>query len=82
VQRLGIRYVRALETHSHIDWIELYVGVFATLREYLDRGRPANPSALERLLLLVNDDLGSALFSPEARDELAACCEKTFAGAS
>jgi hypothetical protein len=71
VQPLAIRYVRALETNSHLDWIELYVGVFATLRRSLNYTRSADPSALERILQLINDDLGSELFSPEARAELA-----------
>lgn len=70
VQRLGIRYARALETCSHIDWIELYVGLFATLRRNLNTTRKANCEALERLLLLINDDLGSQLFAEESRKEL------------
>jgi hypothetical protein len=81
VERLTTRYVRALETNSHIDWIELYVGVFATLRRSLDYTRSADPSALERVLQLINDDLGSELFSPEARAELASASRTNFADA-
>ncbi len=71
IQPLGMRYVRALETNSHIDWIELYVGIFATLRHSLHQTRAADGDALQRLLLLVNDDLGAQLFSEDARNELA-----------
>lgn len=71
VATLAIRYARALETNSHIDWIELYVGIFATLRRSLHHTHPAKGPALERILLLINDDLGSELFSEDARQELA-----------
>jgi hypothetical protein len=68
---LGNRYARALETRSHIDWIELYVGIFATLRRGVHQTRAADAAALERMLLLINDDLGMQLFEEEARRELA-----------
>lgn len=69
---LADRYARAMETGSHADWIELYVGIFATLRRALDNGGPRSRPALERMLLLLNDDLGAQLFDREAREELAA----------
>jgi hypothetical protein len=81
VQLLAIRYARALESGSHIDWIELYVGIFATLRHSTNRTRTAGASSLARMLLLINDDLGSALFSREARDELARASDANFASA-
>jgi hypothetical protein len=68
---LADRYARALETGSHADWIELYVGIFATVRRSLDNGAPRSRPAFERVLLLLNDDLGSELFDKEARVELA-----------
>ena len=68
---LADRYARALETGSHADWIELYVGIFATVRRCLDNGGPPSRPALERVLLLINDDLGTQLFDDEARAELA-----------
>lgn|GEM_PF-3230928 len=71
VRALGNRYARALETRSHIDWIELYVGIFATLRASVHRTRAAREAALDRILLLINDDLGSELFAEEARARLA-----------
>jgi hypothetical protein len=71
VHPLGDRYARALETRSHIDWIELYICIFATLRRSMHRTRMASAQALNRVLLLINDDLGSQLFEEEARRELA-----------
>lgn len=71
VHALGNRYARALETASHVDWIELYVGVFATIKRSAHCLREANESALRRILLMLNDDLGSDLFEEEARAELA-----------
>lgn len=68
---LADRYSRALETGSHADWIELYVGIFATVRRCLDNGSPPSRPALERVLLLLNDDLGTQLFDDDARAELA-----------
>jgi hypothetical protein len=68
---LADRYARALETGSHADWIELYVGIFATVRRSLDNGAPPSRAALERVLLLINDDLGTQLFDVDARKELA-----------
>lgn len=68
---LGNRYARALETRSLVDWIELYVGIFATLRRGVHLTHTANEDALTRVLLLLNDDLGSELFEEEARAELA-----------
>lgn len=71
VRTLGNCYARALETQSHIEWIELYVGIFATLRRSMHRTRSADAEALERMLLLLNDDLGSQLFEEDARTALA-----------
>jgi hypothetical protein len=71
VHALGNRYARAMETRSHVDWIELYVGIFATLRRNVNQTRSADADALERMLLIVNDDLGSQLFEEDARAELA-----------
>lgn len=56
------RYARALETRSHVDWIELYIGIYMTLRRDVNRTRTADPAALERMRMLLNDDLGSQLF--------------------
>jgi hypothetical protein len=72
VRMLLSRYRRALGSGSHFDWIELYVGMFATLLQRAHRTRPADPSAAQRALLLVNDDLGSSLFDDSARLHLAA----------
>jgi hypothetical protein len=71
VRALGDRYARALESGSHVDWIELYVGIFATLKRNAHRERAVKPDAAQRLLQLVNDDLGSDLFDPQAREHLA-----------
>jgi hypothetical protein len=71
VHTLGNRYARALETRSTIDWIELYVGIFATVRRSVHRMQTASEEALSRILLLLNDDLGTELFEEEARAELA-----------
>jgi hypothetical protein len=65
------RYIRALETGSHFEWIELYVGIFATLNRGMHTTHRARPDAAERLLQLINDDLGSDLFDREARAHLA-----------
>jgi hypothetical protein len=65
------RYARALETGAYVDWIELYVGIFATLMRSANRTRVADESAVSRLLLLLDDDLGSKIFDREARAELA-----------
>jgi hypothetical protein len=70
VRLLVNRYARALETGACIDWIELYVGIFATLMRNSHRTRVADSSAAHRLLLLLDDDLGSKMFDRDARAEL------------
>lgn len=71
VRLLMNRYARALETGAYVDWIEVYVGVFATLMRSSNRTRVADASASDRMLLLLDDDLGSKIFDRDARDELA-----------
>lgn len=71
VRHVRERYARALRTGSHFEWIELYVGIFATLCRRMHATRRANHDAAARLLLLLNDDLGSDLFDVEARAHLA-----------
>lgn len=71
VRLLVNRYARAVETGACVDWIELYVGIFATLMRSSHRTRVADSAAAHRLLLLMDDDLGSKMFDPAARDELA-----------
>jgi hypothetical protein len=68
---IGARYARALGSGAFVDWIELYVGVFATLSRGAHKARPSKAEAVERVLLLVNDDLGSQLFDAGARTQLA-----------
>jgi hypothetical protein len=71
VRALVNRYARALETGACVDWIELYVGIFATLMRNSNRTRVADSSAARRLLLLLDDDLGSKIFDRDARMQLA-----------
>ncbi len=71
VRSLLNRYARAMETGACVDWIELYVGIFATLLRSSHRTRVADSSAAHRLLLLLDDDLGSKIFDRDARAELA-----------
>lgn len=71
VRHMRERYARALHTDSHFEWIELYVGTFATLARSMHTTCCAKRDAAERLLLLLNDDLGSDLFDSEARTHLA-----------
>jgi hypothetical protein len=71
VRALVNRYARAVETGACVDWIELYVGIFATLMRYSNRTRVADSAAAQRLLLLLDDDLGSRIFDRDARAELA-----------
>jgi hypothetical protein len=71
VRTLVNRYSRALETGAYVDWIELYVGIFATLMRSSNRTRVADSSAARRLLVLLDDDLGSKIFDRDARSELA-----------
>jgi hypothetical protein len=70
-EALEERYVRALESGAHVDWIELYVGIFATLMRDMHRTRLADASAARAMLQLVNDDLGCELFDWQARAGLA-----------
>lgn len=79
VRTLLGRYRRALGSGSHFDWIELYVGMFATLLQRAHRTRPADPSAAQRALMLMNDDLGAALFDDTAREHLAAALSRAAA---
>jgi hypothetical protein len=65
------RYARALNAGSHFEWIELYVGIFATLLRGMHTTGRAKDDAAARLLLLINDDLGADLFDSEARAHLA-----------
>ena len=71
VRPLTNRYARALQSKSHVDWIELYVGVFATVMRNMHRTGQAKAPAAERVLQLINDDLGSDLFDGPAREQLA-----------
>jgi hypothetical protein len=71
VRTLMQRYARALESGAYVDWIELYVGIFATLVRNSNRTRVADSAAAHRLLLLLEDDLGSKMFDREAHRELA-----------
>jgi hypothetical protein len=71
VRTLVNRYARALESGACVDWIELYVGIFATLMRDSHRTRVADSAAAHRLLLLLDDDLGSKIFDRDARAELA-----------
>jgi hypothetical protein len=64
------RYERALNSGICADWIELYVGTFATLLRCTHRTRHADLSASRRLLQLVCDDLGVQLFDDDARLQL------------
>ncbi len=68
--KLGLRYARALETGIYTDWIELYVGIFATLLHDANRTRTVDRSASQRLLLLIDDDLGTRIFDNGARAQL------------
>ena len=70
VRRLGDRYTRALETGRYVDWIELYVGTFATLLQRANSTKFAERGATERLMRLMDDDLGSKIFDRDARAEL------------
>ncbi len=70
VYAVGARYARAIAGGSYVDWIEMYIGVFAALSRSLHAGGTAKTEALERLLLLINDDLGSQIFDAQAREEL------------
>lgn len=79
VRALLSRYRRALGSGSHFDWIEVYVGVFATLLQRAHRTRPADPAAAQRELLFINDDLGSSLFDDTARQHLAAALSRAAA---
>jgi|SRR5579884_4525555 len=71
VWQIRRRYVRALQSGSHFEWIELYVGIFATLRRCMHKTHRAHSDAAARMMLLINDDLGSDLFDREARAHLA-----------
>jgi hypothetical protein len=71
VQALRRRYARALAGGSYADWIELYVGVFATLNRSLHSARAVKTAAAERLRRLIDDDLGARLFDADARAHLA-----------
>lgn len=65
------RYERALLSGACADWIELYVGIFATLLRHPHRTRAANPEAAQHLLQLLSDDLGAQLFDDDALQILA-----------
>lgn len=79
VRALLNRYKNALSSRSHLDWIELYVGVFATLLNRAHRTRTADAGAARRALLLINDDLGTSLFDAPARAHLAASLSRAAA---
>ncbi len=64
------RYERALRTGSGADWIELYVGTFVTLLRDAHRTCAADSGAANRLLRLLEDDLGMQLFDGDARARL------------
>lgn len=81
VQALRTRYSRALAGGLCADWIELYVGVFATLNRSMRTARAVKTSAAERLLRLIDDDLGARLFDPDARAHLAESIESRRARA-
>jgi hypothetical protein len=68
---LRFRYERALLSGSCADWIELYVGLFVTLLRAAHCTRVADAGAATRMLLLVNDDLGTQLFDADARSQVA-----------
>lgn len=70
VRRLGDRYTRALETGGYLEWIELYVGTFATLLQRSNSTKSADRGASQRLMRLIDDDLGSKIFDRDARAEL------------
>lgn len=70
VRRLGDRYTRALETGGYVEWIELYVGTFATLLQRANSTKSADRNASQRLMRLIDDDLGSKIFDRDARVEL------------
>ena len=67
---VGRCYAAALESGACIEWIAAYAGVFASLCQGMHRTRAADAGAARRLLLLINDDLGVALFDDEARTDL------------
>lgn len=71
VRPLSTRYVRALASRADLDWIELYVGIFATVLRGMHATHKADASAAERIVLLMNDDLGRDLFDASARAQLA-----------
>jgi hypothetical protein len=71
VRALVNRYARALETGAYVDWIELYVGIFATLMRDSNRTRVADSAAASRMMLLLEDDLGSKIFDIDARAQVA-----------
>jgi hypothetical protein len=60
------RYERALHSGACVDWIELYIGIFATLLRHPHCTRAADPYAARRLLQLLSDDLGVQLFDDDA----------------
>lgn len=64
------RYARALERGFAADWIELYLATFASLSRYMHRTHAAFAPAAHRVLLLLQDDMGEALFDEDALDEL------------
>lgn len=67
---LGACYRRALQSGSSADWIELYVGTFVTLLRKPHQTCHADSAAAQRLLQLLNDDLGSQLFDTEALQQV------------
>ena len=71
VKTLGLAYLRSIVRGSRADWVELYVGVFAAVSRGVRESAAVDPEAVERMLLLLDDDLGSQLFALEARSDLA-----------
>lgn len=63
---LGKRYERAMHTGTGADWIELYIGVFVTLLRGAHRTQLAQAGAAQRMLQMLEDDLGAELFDEEA----------------
>ncbi len=70
VQAVGARYSRAITSGLYVDWVEMYVGVFAALIGALREGGVPEAEPLDRVLRLINDDLGSQLFDAQARAEV------------
>lgn len=75
---VGSRYAAALETGAYVEWLAVYIGIFASLSRGMHRTRNASTAAARRLLLLLNDDLGSELFDRQSRVAL----ESALAGSA